>query len=324
MKKALCIQDRNQFIAALTSQSEEIFQARLVDRAECEKPDCGLVHVIPYGTFFSFDIQTGIAGVLTYNRPTKAQGGDGEKLLMGNASVGFGGHVDDEELLEFQSKEGEGDDTVYHMTAKDIVSSAIKTLNKELIEELGEDFFNLLQEVAGDVQLDVINEQNPNAVGLLHLGIGAYFPVSAKDLDRLYEATKAQPNEVIDLRVMKLNVGTALTSFDSSVASRYIIDTLAEEHKFENWTKVMLEGIYLMIVNLFRSRIDYQSLFRAFAIAEDQLRKRQAEQAEVEKLKAEEVAGDEAQQSLPVCTGEPENVTDIASTDATPSSTEPA
>lgn len=279
MKKALCIQDRNEFIEALTNQSDKLFEARLVDREICEKPDCDLVHLIPYGTIFSFDLPTGIAGVLTYNRPTKSQGGDGEKQLMGNASVGFGGHIDEEELLVYQSKQGEGDDTVYLMTAKDLLTSAVNTLNKELIEELGENFFNLLQEVASDVQLDVITEPTPDEVGKRHVGIAAFFPVSPEDLEKLFQACVVQPNEVVDLRIMHMNIGTALTSFDSTFAAKYIISQISEKQNFENWTKLSLEGIYLMIINLFRSRIDYQWLFRAFVMSEEHRRQQEAMKA---------------------------------------------
>lgn len=293
MKKALCIQDRNKFTTALAKQSDELFEARLVDREICEKPDCGLVHVIPYGTIFSFDLPTGIAGVLTYNRPTKNQGGDGEKQLMGNASVGFGGHIDAEELLVYQSKEGEGDDTVYFMTAKDILTSAINTLNKEMIEELGENFFSMLQEAAADVQLDVITEPTPDEVGKRHIGIAAFFPVSPEDLEKLFQACVVQPNEVVDLRIMHMDIGTALTSFDSTFAAKYIISQVSEKQNFENWTKLVLEGVYLLIINLFRSRIDYQWLFRAFAMSEEHRRQQEAMKAAQENanLKGEDAGG---------------------------------
>lgn len=106
-------------------------------------------HPIPYTVMFD----SGTREILLYRRGAKV----GENRLSGNASCGFGGHVDiDGDLLQVAT----GENNFFSPNA-----AVMYTADKELEEELGKDFRKCKTSIVG------ILRDDSNEVGKVHLGV---------------------------------------------------------------------------------------------------------------------------------------------------------
>lgn len=147
--------DLDQFTSAVIIQPRHMAETSLTTR-----------HPIPYVVLMDEHTRE----ILLYRRGAKV----GESRLSGNASCGFGGHVDvDAELLAQTTNR---DDKTF------LPSAAIQyTADKELSEELGVDLRNHRTEVIG------ILRDDSNEVGVVHLGVIMIKWVDRQTIDKTNE-----------------------------------------------------------------------------------------------------------------------------------------
>lgn len=147
-------------------------------------------HPIPYTVLFDGCTRE----ILLYRRGAKV----GESRLSGNASCGFGGHVDVDA------------DLISHCIGDDNVFSAAKavsyTADKELMEELGVDLSDDKTEIVG------ILRDDSNEVGKVHLGV---IMVKFVDRDQFTETNEEELNFIGWVKIDDIKIDDSLLNLEN-------------------------------------------------------------------------------------------------------------
>lgn len=176
-----------------------------IPRADCET-DVSYLQLLPYAVVMTHD-----GRIVGYNRPTK---GGGEVRLAGNFSIGFGGHVELEDVMDCRD---------YPDLPSLIVEAA---LVRELEEEI-----NLRSE--GELSrwvcppYSVVLNQSSQFLGIIrsqdsdvdrvHLGLIYLVRCNTEGMPNLI-ATTPEPDQVINPRILTLEEARAEASPESWTA----------------------------------------------------------------------------------------------------------
>ena len=286
-KVALCVKDINDFNRISDGEIETI-EVEFVDREICEKVDGGFVQIIPYVSFSYLDQDAGRLNMVSYRRPST---GEGEERLQGNASFGFGGHIDTVEDLHFTSSEKRDDGgVVYRMTVDDIKRTAMQCATRELVEELGFDPIEELEIPTQAIRFGLEREQEPDEVGQVHLCISMMVSMDQKRyVDFFEKAKEANEEEIEGLQSVAVDVGRFMGSFNVKEAMQHLTAQLETELKLEKWSVLVITFMLTQLVEFFQTNWDFPSVMAGMMTRRQEELTRQA---------AQEAAQDEATPSL--------------------------
>lgn len=179
----------------LLNESSKVFIPRFI----AEESDI-YIHPIPY-----FLITNEYGEVLVYQRGK----GVGESRLLGNHSVGFGGHVDLQHVVDYIE---------YCELFVDEVS-ILDMIETSASVELDEELWGFLPEDPVSEYLGIIYDDT-NEVGNVHLGVVSKYTIELKDYNGLRE------EELIDCGWHK---------------PEEILKNNGKEFNLENWSEIALK-----------------------------------------------------------------------------------
>jgi predicted NUDIX family phosphoesterase len=142
----------------------------------------------------------------TYRRPSK---GEGESRLAGNVSIGYGGHIDLDDVVTFKSVIDLGR-TIKVAVYREVISEETKAVNPEeqnLVDQLPIKYADLF----------ILDDTND--VGCLHVGV-----LMIIDLPKGLEVTTAEAD------MTQMHPMTAVSILES-------------DFPIENWTRIYLEYV---------------------------------------------------------------------------------
>lgn len=297
MKRALCFKNIDSLVE-LTQGKRESIDLEFVDREICEKVEEGYLQVIPYAGIFSVNSLTGDIHFATYRRPAKIT----EERLAGNSSLGFGGHIDqDEEIVCENVTTKEDGSKVYHMNLQELMKTSLQAGKRELVEELG---FNPIEEFGiKDEELEMFFTHNEETeVDKVHVGLFIKINLDNQKFQQFFEKANADKEEVERLGAICISVGKLLETFDVSEAFKQLKEKLIADLNMESWSNIYIGHVISPIIDLFRNNVTYGDMLESMKKNVDAKRKEAAEKAEAE-AKAKEEAGN------------PEVVTDVKAKD---------
>lgn len=231
---------------------------KFVDRAICEDPANGFFQLIPYVSFSSMDVAEGRLSFVMYRRPSK---GEGEERLQGNASFGFGGHIDSENDLVFSEKVvNEEGDTVYKMSLEDIKQTCMTCAKREMTEEVGFDPFEELEVSADNIMFGLEREQEPDEVGQVHVCISMKVNLDKPRYNSFFEKTKANEKEVEELKTISVDVARFLGSFNVQTATEQMTKQLTDELKMEKWSILVVTSMLTQLVEFVQKGWNFESV----------------------------------------------------------------
>lgn len=316
-KYALCVNHPDE-ISDLIDGKVETISLRMVSREICEDPQHKLSQIIPYATFYSVDGEEGKLEILQYERPTEMSNGEAvsEERLSGMTSVGFGGHIDNEEDISFTERTevtidyqvaipGEGDDegfpfgeeppepeyeTVqeqeveYTLTLEQLLETIKRTIYREVEEEIGlkmEGEFDDL--VVGDNMM-FFKGKEPNAVNFVHYAAACLIPVSPERLARIKEEIVVNEDEIKETVLMGINFGQMLANFNLENNINALSKKLREEHSLEDWSRIVVESLLYGLCSHIIRTIDYPTLYHVHKLRVEQIQKHLEEQQNAEEV----------------------------------------
>lgn len=295
-QSVLCFRgDKAALHAVLTPEEgkQVLIPVEFVERSLVEHTGCGYIHFIPYVCLYAYDADKQSMVIAAYNRPG---GMDGEEQLVGNTSFGFGGHVDNIDMIlnypDLQSHETEDGRTVYMVPAALLDAVCRQTLVKELTEEIGAPALALLQESdLGNTNATVMHIADSNDVGLRHIPMLYTF---ALPLDRLMGVmSTATPNEreIINLRLINIRLGDLVMSFNVAQEAQSLYKELYEgDLKVEQWSAAATQYIIQGVVGTLQATLTLNDLLGMSMQRQAEAAKAAQEQALAEASQAANVA----------------------------------
>jgi len=196
-------------------------------RADLEE-DHNYLHFIPYILFPTTEIdqETGLltTSLATYRRPGK---GEGEARLHGKLSIGYGGHVEEEDATKGEKVSGDitesyllFDETIY------------KCVRREIGEEVGFRVADVNE--AANLELQIVNSKSvivdhSEDVGRVHLGL-LYMGILPRDVTAYPVEDDNEDGGYIALRDLRTDHWDELEGW-----SRMVVDSLLKnEIEFNN------------------------------------------------------------------------------------------
>lgn len=268
MKRALCINSFEE-ISALVRGEAETIDSCLVTRDICEKPENKFLQIIPYVTFFTAVPAEGKVIFLQYKRPDK---GEGEERLAGKTSIGFGGHIDQDAEIKFQSSNVAEDTTIHYvMTKQDLIETCLACAKREVTEELGSDILGAL-----GVQLD-FNESAfftgdmRDPVNQVHLGLSLPVKLTNEQFAKLMAIAKVNPEEIEVMDKMTANIRHIVEEMDVSATNGKIMQQLVQQHNVEDWSVRVFDFIIRKEIFIVLKDINYDDLYR-LSVGKEQAR----------------------------------------------------
>lgn len=264
-KKALCIRNFEE-IQYILSDNNNTLDATFVDRSICENPENGYLQIIPYVTFYTYNIESGRIKFVQYKRANKIT----EERLSSNTSIGFGGHIDSEEdlcLIKEDSDENQDVDNIvvedgvvtYKLNITQLLKTAINTGKREVTEELG-NIFNKLN-LSPNLRDFVFFTGNPEIeVNRVHLGISIPIYLSEEQFDTLFKEAAINLEEIESISPLSINFGMILEDFDITVTLNNIANQLSENEKLENWSCIVFHQITYQLLNSIKDVIKYEDM----------------------------------------------------------------
>lgn len=264
-KQALCIRDIEDINKA-TNNPEFKIDTMFVDRDICEKPENGYLQIIPYVTFFNFDLEKGYIKFVQYKRASTIT----EERLSAKTSIGFGGHIDSEDDLAADDVAIEdlvADDvviengtTIYKLTINQILKTSVNAAKREIAEELGNDI--LIKLNLGDALQNFIffRSTSDSEVNKVHLGLSIPIELTNEQFDLLLKEAIIDPNEIESINYLGVNLNLVLEEFDISNVLKNIASQLSSYHNLEDWScEVFYIISYDILSNLIKD-ITYEQL----------------------------------------------------------------
>ena len=296
IRKALCVRDLEQF-NLLADGKIEALQAQLVDRAVCECVENGWVQILPYVSFSHLDVEGGTLNFVSYRRPDQ---GDGEERLKGSLSVGFGGHIDNEdEVYHTEIVEGEDGEKIFMMSIEDIKQTAIVCAVRELKEELGFNPFEELEIGDDHVFFGLEREDEPDDVGKVHLCLSIKVNLTAERYRDFFVKAKPDETEVLDLRPITVDMNRYVSSFNVAVETKKVLEQFESLHT-ESWSRLVIISTIATLVLYLRENFRIKDVIDA-----SMARQKQAQQEQEAKEEQEQ------KQAQPELTTDPAVVTDV-------------
>lgn len=287
IEKTLCVRNVQE-LEKLISGEIQVIETFMVPRSICEKhnPDAPLKQLIPYVSFTAMDEVRGALMFMAYNRPV----GGTEERLHGDTSIGFGGHMDDVADLKFAA-ETSGEIypghpyTKYNMSREDLVASIYNTARREVFEELGTDLFEQLGLKIENINMSIMDDSDPDAVGMVHTCISIMVDMPAEALINLKNALVASEREIQNLRVFGVMMDS-VTKGDLERSMEGLSKALTEENQFERWSLRIALTRVVMTMNFIYANTSFGEIF---TLAMQNAGKAQLaqQQALVEKAQAE-------------------------------------
>ena len=297
MKLALSTKQFDRLDALLKREIETI-EFELVDREICEKVENGWMQLIPYSSISCYDPNNGDMKFVAYQRSE----GSGEQRLVNSTSIGFGGHVDSVgDITCTKMDTREDGSVVYHMSATDLLGTALEACKREWTEEIGFDpieEFNI--DVASAVRFTFFRDPDEtNEVGRVHFGVSIPLTVSEEQLKATFEKAKLQEAEIKELQEFVINAGQILMSFDVSEVASGVIKRMTEEHKIEPWSVQVISQRLLEYFEMMRAHVSYADIILAIKKNVEAMRA----EAEAQEQAAQEAAAAEAQKAADEAAG---------------------
>lgn len=289
-KQALCIHSYDDLVQTLNESREAhknntefpTLDLTFVPRSLCEDPANGYLQVIPYVTFYTFDILSGKLEFLTYTRKEEEEATEeevtdvkdlndestvGEPRLAGKSSIGFGGHIDLEEDLIYTDVTELSEDiegmpatrALYKMTIKDIVDTCIEASIREIDEELAinlEDYEDYL-----DRGTNCFFKGGNDEVSQVHIGMTLQYALSKEKFEELKGNVKFNDSEISSISVLGINIDAIVESMDVSTAVRSVVEnSLIKERNMEAWSCVIVDYIVRGIIHNLLKDVNYRDL----------------------------------------------------------------
>lgn len=267
-KVALCIRSYDELRELITDKVKTI-KTFMVPRSVCEKHSDTepLKQVIPYVSFTALS-EEGTLIFLAYNRPN----GGSEERLHGDTSIGFGGHLDEKEDLVFSVETSE--ETYpghvypcYEMTKEEFVRTVYNCAARELSEELNDDVFEKLGLTYERINMQVMEDPEPDDVGRVHMCISIMVDMSKEALIGMKEVmlglqTEETKREINNLRVFGVHMDSlAKGDFEQSINGMQQV--LVKDHQFERWSLRILLQRAAMIMNFVYANANFADFFKA-------------------------------------------------------------
>lgn len=178
--------------------------AWMIPRVVCET-DPEFLQLLPYVI-----VQMPNQKLLGYNRPTK---GGGEQRLAGNFSIGIGGHVEFPDIVT--GGQGLKLCETLHVSARREISEEIHLLNTQSVH-------HTRLHLAGVIR----SEDAP--VDTVHLGLVFIMHLEAASPDAVCRASAAEPDQIINLRELKVSEARAEAqpeSWTAKILASGLLDT---------------------------------------------------------------------------------------------------
>ena len=174
----------------------------MIPRVVCET-DPDFLQLLPYVI-----VQMPNCKLLGYNRPAK---GGGEQRLAGNFSIGIGGHV------EFP-------DVVTNAGYVDLLKTLVNAAQREVIEEVH--LTNTQSVTSTKLYLAGLIRSDDSPVDSVHLGLVFILQLEAASPDAVCSAASAEPDQIINLRELKVVEAQAEANPESWTAKILASDLL--------------------------------------------------------------------------------------------------
>ena len=267
MKRALCINSMEEISALIRGEAETI-DSCLVDREICEDPNNKFLQIIPYVTFFTAMPAEGKLMFVQHKRAAKGN----EDRLLSKTSIGFGGHIDQEAEIKFQSTHTAEDTTIHYvMTKQDLVDTCLAAAKREVTEELGGD---VLAAIGADLDFNesaFFTGDQRQPVNQVHLGLALPVKLSGEQFAKLLEIAKINPEEIEVIDKMTANIRHIVEEMDVSATNGKIMNQLVQQHNVEDWSVRVFDFIVRKEIFIILKDINYDDLYR-LAVAKDQAR----------------------------------------------------
>lgn len=264
MKRALCINKINDIQKVMSNESETI-ETSMVSRDVCEKPENNLLQIIPYVTIYSTNPKDGKINILRY---TRANNGSEERLAS-KVSMGFGGHIDHNEEISYESTYTNEDGTdFYNMTYSNFIETITNCAKRELLEELGVDlekeFGISLRGIKvaffiGDQQMDV---------NKVHIGVSIPVKLTEEHYKKLVEIVKFETTEIESVDNLGVNIDTIIEEMNIAATLKNISLDLSKNLNVEDWSCIVFEYIVTTEINNILANVKYADLYK-IAVAND-------------------------------------------------------
>ncbi len=279
MTKVLCVSKEDyskQVEESKNGVATELHKVRFVERDICEKQENGWLQYVPYMTVYVNDSSSGKVAFLVYNRPDK---GEGESRLKGKASIGFGGHVEEQDYLSFMNVGLEEEDKITSVPEGDIelTKHALTGIiahcaDRELKEEIGFSLTELVTDLTNEPKIDlvvrqILDENDTSGVNEVHLCCSSLLEVSPTVFHSVLTKNEEDNPEVEKLSYTEINYSAILQRFNVEKDVTQASAEIASELNMELWSKTSLISLLYTRMGEIVSKISYSDLFIAYVNA---------------------------------------------------------
>lgn len=223
-KVALCTKNLDDIVKLVKDEVSSI-ELSLVPRTVCENPENGYLQLIPYVAFATLDVESGKIKFLQYAR----SGDINEQRLASKTSIGFGGHIDNLEDIEYTKK---NEDT-FTLTKENLFKTLTNTAKREIKEELNIDLDSLTIETQRDIFFMGDPEEDVNKV---HLAYAVVYFVDEKTFDTLVENKEFNKEEVAEISNLTINFGSIVEEFNLDTTLNRLFSSLKNDYLLEDWS----------------------------------------------------------------------------------------
>lgn len=250
MKKALCIQAK-EFYDKIGNFTKETFNLEMVDREICENPDNNYIQIIPYVIFQYTNVETGVLSFLMYERADSIS----EDRLKSLSSIGFGGHIDDEEEIEYNTKE----DDKYVLNAEQLIKTVKNAANREVKEELNIDLNEYEKYFKG---FSVFMGDQSVPVNQVHVAFVLQYVLPEEEIKKLKEVD-FNKEEIKELNFLTINLRNIFEDGLILNLRENLASILNREYNLEPWS---LDSV-INITNYFFYNLFINSSYDGFVLS---------------------------------------------------------
>lgn len=257
MKRALCINSFNE-LSDIIRDETKILDTSLVAREVCEDPNNKFLQIIPYVTFFAVIPSEGKIMFIQYKRAAKGS----EDRLLSKTSIGFGGHIDQEAEIKFQTRSVAEDGTIHYvMTKQDLIDTCITAAKREVTEELGSDVLAAIGAELNFNESAFFTGDQREPVNQVHLGLSFPVKLTTEQFTKLLEIINANPEEIEVVDKMTVNIRHIIEEMDISATNSRIIQQLIQQHCVEDWSTRVFDFIVRKEISIILKDINYDDLY---------------------------------------------------------------
>lgn len=255
MKEALCIKSLQE-LGELVNGTRETIDSQMVDRVVCEVVENGYLQVIPYVVFYSTDIEEGKVRFVQYLRAAVG----GEDRLLSKTSIGFGGHIDGTDELQFESSVGTEGVVNYSMTLNNLVDTSIGCGVREIIEELGCNMFEKLDVKVFAQNTAFFMGDPAQEVNKVHLAMLIPVKLTPEQLNLFFKEAVINKAEIADIDTLGINIDTIIEEMDVTTTLNNVAGELSHRYNLEDWSCKAMSFIVKNEINLLMKDISYSGI----------------------------------------------------------------